>query len=55
VYVGSFIDFMLAFNMLPARPAFESYVGPLRERPAYIRAKAIDNALIAETQGATAP
>ncbi len=52
VYVGAFIDFMLAFNMLPARPAFESYVGGLRERPAYVRAKAIDNALIAEMQAA---
>lgn len=54
VYVGSFIDFMLTFNMLPARPAFEAYVGGLRQRPAYVRAKSIDNALIAGMQAATA-
>ena len=50
VYVGSMIDFMLAFKLMPSRPAFEDYVGPLRERLAYKRAKEIDNALIAEMQ-----
>lgn len=52
VYVGSQIDWGLQFGTIPARPAFEAYVAPLRERAAYQRAKAIDNALIAEVQAA---
>lgn len=47
VYVGSQIDWGLQFGTMPSRPAFEDYVGPLRERPAYKRAKARDHALIA--------
>ncbi|HMO75312.1 MAG TPA: glutathione S-transferase family protein [Sphingopyxis sp.] len=52
VYVGSQIDWGLQFGTIPSRPAFESYVAPLRERAAYKRAKGIDNALIAEMQAA---
>lgn len=56
VYVGSQIDWGLQFGTIPSRPAFEAYVAPLRERPAYKRAKEIDNGLIAEMQAAgTAP
>ena len=51
VYVGSQIDWGLQFGTIPSRPAFEAYVAPLRERAGYQRAKAIDNALIAEMQG----
>lgn len=55
VYIGSMIDFMLGFGQLPSRPAFETYIAGLRERPAYVRAKQIDNALIADLQaGASA-
>jgi glutathione S-transferase len=42
VYVGSQIDWGLNFGTLPKRPAFETYVAPLRERPAYKRAKLLD-------------
>ncbi|HEX2813075.1 MAG TPA: glutathione S-transferase family protein [Sphingopyxis sp.] len=52
VYVGSQIDWGLQFGTIPSRPAFEAYVAPLRERAGYQRAKAIDNALIAEMQAA---
>jgi len=52
VYVGSQIDWGLQFGTIPSRPAFESYVAPLRERAGYRRAKAVDNALIAEMQAA---
>lgn len=52
VYVGSQIDWGLAFGTMPARPAFESYAARLRERPAYKRQKAIDNDLIAQAQNA---
>ncbi|MDO9367850.1 MAG: glutathione S-transferase family protein [Sphingopyxis sp.] len=56
VYVGSQIDWGLQFGTIASRPAFEAYVTPLRERPAYKRAKDIDNGLIAEMQAAgTAP
>lgn len=47
VYFGSMLDFMLMFGTLETRPAFEDYLGPLRSRPAYLRAKEIDAALIA--------
>jgi glutathione S-transferase len=52
VYVGSQLDWGLQFGTIPSRPAFEAYVAPLRTRAAYQRAKAIDNALIAEMQAA---
>ncbi len=56
VYVGSQIDWGLQFGTIASRPAFEAYITPLRERPAYKRAKEIDNGLIAEMQAAgTAP
>lgn len=51
VYVGSQIDWGLAFGTMPANPAFEAYAVRLRERPAYKRQKEIDNALIAKMQG----
>ena len=50
VYVGSQIDFMLQFGLIETRSAFEGEVAPLRERPAYKRAKEIDAALSAELQ-----
>ena len=53
VYVGSQIDWGLQFKTLPDRPAFTAYAERFRQRPAYQRAKQIDNALIAKMQGAT--
>ncbi|MBB3981464.1 glutathione S-transferase [Sphingobium fontiphilum] len=53
VYVGSQVDWGLAFGTIPTRPAFEAYAARLRERPAYQRQKAIDNALIEQAQAAT--
>lgn len=47
VYVGAQVDWGLMFGTLPDRPSFQAYAGRLRARPAYIRAKAIDNELIA--------
>ncbi len=52
VYVGSMIDFMIRFGQLAPRPAFDDYLGPLRERPAYKRAAKIDDDLVAEMQAA---
>ncbi len=42
VYVGSMLDFMLNFKLLEPRASFDAYLGPLRQREAYVRAKAID-------------
>jgi glutathione S-transferase len=47
VYVSSLLDFMLNFKLLPPRPSFDAYLEPLRQRPAYVRAKEVDAALIA--------
>lgn len=52
VYVGSQIDWGLAFGSMPSRPAFADYADRLRDRPAYKRQKAIDNALMAEAKAA---
>lgn len=52
VYVGSQVDWGLAFGTIPTRPTFEAYAARLRERPAYQRQKAIDNALIEQAKAA---
>jgi len=50
VYVGSAIDWGLAFKSIPERPAFAAYAERVRARDAYKEAKAIDNRLIEEMQ-----
>jgi len=52
VYVGSTVDWGLAFGSIPTRPAFEAYAARLRDRKQYQAAKAINNARMAETQKA---
>jgi glutathione S-transferase len=46
VYVGSQIGWGLAFGTIEKRPAFEAYFAGLSGRPAYVKAKAIDAALM---------
>ena len=46
VYVGSQIGFGLQYGSLEKRPAFERYWARLGDRPAYVKAKAIDDALM---------
>ncbi len=48
VYVGAQIGWGLQFGWLEKRPAFEAYVAHIMSRPAAIRAREIDDALIAE-------
>jgi glutathione S-transferase len=48
VIVGSQTGWGLAFGSIPARPAFQAYFAGLSDRPAYVRAKAIDAALMPE-------
>ncbi|MGV9007318.1 MAG: glutathione S-transferase family protein [Brevundimonas sp.] len=47
VYVGSQIVWGLMFKSLPERPAFRAYADRLTARPAAVRAREIDDALIA--------
>ncbi|MFA4940066.1 glutathione S-transferase family protein [Brevundimonas sp.] len=54
VYVGSQIAWGLMFKSLPARPAFQTYVERIASRPAAVRARAIDDALIAEAKASEA-
>lgn len=46
VYVGSHLGFAFQFGSLEKRPAFEDYWSRLENRPARLRAMAIDNALM---------
>lgn len=46
VYVGSQVDFGLAFKSIPDRPAFTAWAERLRARQAYQRAKELDDALM---------
>jgi glutathione S-transferase len=46
VYVGSQIGWGLQFGSIEKRPAFEAYWAGMCERPAYLRAKGIDMALM---------
>jgi glutathione S-transferase len=46
VYVGSHIGFGMQFGTIEKRPAFERYWQRLAERPAAVRAKEIDDALV---------
>lgn len=50
VYVGSHVDWGIGFKSMPERPEFLAYLDRVRARPAYVRAKEIDNQLIAEMQ-----
>jgi glutathione S-transferase len=47
LYVGGQIGFGLRFGTLEKRPAFEAYWERLSQRPAYARATALDDALMA--------
>lgn len=46
IYFGSQIGWGLMFESIPKRPAFEDYWDGLKDRPAAIRAREIDDALI---------
>lgn len=52
VYLGAQIGWGLQFGTLDKRPAFEAYVSRIMSRPAAVRAREIDDALVAEAQKA---
>jgi glutathione S-transferase len=47
VYVGSHVLWGLRFGSIETRPSFAAYAARLAERPAYLRASQIDDALLA--------
>lgn len=53
LYFGAQIGWGMMFGALEKRPAFERYVGRLNDRPAAVRAREIDDGLIAEQQKAS--
>jgi hypothetical protein len=48
-YLGSHIDWAVVFETLPEPDSFVAYAERLRARPAYIKAKAIDAALMPQS------
>ena len=53
VYVGSHLAFAFQFGSLEKRPAFVDYWSRLENRPARLRAQAIDEALVAKSSQET--
>ncbi len=53
VYAGSQIGFGLMFKTVEPRPAFQQYWQRISARPAYARARDLDEALIAKPQAAS--
>jgi glutathione S-transferase len=52
LYVASQLGWLTHFGILEKRPAFEAYMGPHLARPAAVRARKIDDALLAAQQKA---
>src|SRR5688500_3492446 len=48
VYVGAQIGWGMMFGAIDKRPAFTDYFGRISARPAAVRAREIDDAIIAE-------
>jgi len=53
VYVGSQIGYGLLFGTLEKRPAFQQYWQRMSARPAAVRAKELDDALMAAQKAAS--
>jgi glutathione S-transferase len=47
LYLGSQIGFGLRFGLIEKRPSFEAYWNRIGARPAFLRAAATDDALLA--------
>ena len=48
IYLGSQIGWGMSYGMIEKRPAFERYWDKIKDRPAAIRAREIDDALLAK-------
>ena len=51
VYLGSQIAWGVQFGSMEKRPGFEAYVARIAERPAYAKARALDDALMPKQPG----
>jgi len=49
LYVGSHLGFGMQFGSIEKRPAFETYYAKLKDRPAALRANALDDAAMPKT------
>lgn len=54
LYVAAFLGFGMMFGALEKRPAFEAFVGKHMGRPAAVKAREIDDGLMAELEAAKA-
>ena len=52
LYVASHLGWGMQFGTIPKRPAFESYAGRHLARPAAVRAREIDDGLLAQAGSA---
>jgi glutathione S-transferase len=50
LYIGSHVGWGMSFGTIEKRPAFERYVERISARPAAIRAREIDDVLVAESK-----
>lgn len=50
LYIGSQLGYGLHFGTIPARPAFTAYWARMQDRPARMRAVAVDDALFAKAK-----
>ena len=51
LYVGSHLGFGMQFGTIEKRPAFEAYYAKLKDRPAALRAAALDDAAMPKQGG----
>lgn len=50
LYVGASLGWMIGFKLVPGTPALNTYVATLKQRPAAIKAAALDDALVPPKQ-----
>ncbi len=50
LYLGAQLQWGMMFGTIEKRPAFEAYAGRLAARPAAVRARQIDDALLSAQQ-----
>lgn len=51
LYVGAHLIWGMQFGTIERRPAFERYAQPFMQRPAFVRAAQIDDALVQQSKG----
>ena len=50
LYVGAHLIWGMQFGTIERRPAFERYAQPFMQRPAFVRASQIDDALVQQSK-----